>query len=508
MALINGTAGDDSIVGTVENDVIYAGEGNDTVLGGLGNDYIYGDEGNDSLLGGDGNDTIDGWKGNDSLFGGAGNDSLIGGPGVNAIDGGDGNDTADVYSAFINSNNAITFTFNATPGVLNTLPDGSTIVNVENLSLAGSNAADQLTGGTGNDTLGGSWGNDTVNGGDGDDLLYGGLNNSLLNGGNGNDRFQGHEANDTMIGGPGSDTADYSEDLILGGRRGIYADLNTGYVLDGYGGTDSLSGIENLLGTDGEYVTFTPTVVADNVLSDVLIGDGSANLIAGRGGLDYIVAGAGNDTVSGGPGNDIVLGGAGNDSLIGDVRPPGETFFNGNGNPGADFLFGEDGSDTLRGDDGDDWLIGAFWSGPSTGVDLAYGGAGNDVIAVGDSSLTTSRLMGYGEAGNDILYGGGGADTLSGGRGSDYLWGAGGADVFRFEAADLGAGDVDTVLMGFGEGDVLSFAASLSGRVSAIAGSSAGVDGVYLSVAVSGGYWLGWLPYQSVASVEAAIVYV
>jgi Ca2+-binding RTX toxin-like protein len=36
-----------------------------------------------------------------------------------------------------------------------------------------------------------------------------------------------------------------------------------------------------------------------------------------------------------------------------------------------------------------------------------------------------------------------------GGTGSDYLWGAGGADIFRFEAADLVAGDIDTVLMGF-----------------------------------------------------------
>jgi hypothetical protein len=79
--------------------------------------------------------------------------------------------------------------------------------------------------------------------------------------------------------------------------------------------------------------------------------------------------------------------------------------------------------------------------------------------------------------------------------------------VFRFEAADLVAGDVDTVLMGFGEGDLISFAPVLAGQVGLIAGSSAGVSGVYLSVAVTGGTWLAWLPWHSVASAQAAIVY-
>ena len=65
MGVINGTDGDDYLVGTAADDTIHGLGGNDTVNGiggddtidgGDGNDYLYGDTGTDSLLGGDGND--------------------------------------------------------------------------------------------------------------------------------------------------------------------------------------------------------------------------------------------------------------------------------------------------------------------------------------------------------------------------------------------------------------------------------------------------------------------
>jgi Ca2+-binding RTX toxin-like protein len=136
---------------------------------------------------------------------------------------------------------------------------------------------------------------------------------------------------------------------------------------------------------------------------------------------------------------------------------------------------------------------------------MAFGGAGDDVIIVGDPNLATSTLMGFGEVGNDTIYGGAGDDWLVGGQGSDYVWGAGGADVFRFEAGDLAAGDMDILLMGTGEGDLLSFDTSYTGQISAVAGSNGGVAGVYLMS--SGSTWMAWLPYQSLANVEAAIVF-
>lgn len=64
----------------------------DHVYGGSGNDTIYGSVGNDVLSGGGGNDSLDGTLGDDFLYGGNGNDSLIGREGSNVLVGGYGSD--------------------------------------------------------------------------------------------------------------------------------------------------------------------------------------------------------------------------------------------------------------------------------------------------------------------------------------------------------------------------------------------------------------------------------
>lgn len=121
IATIVGTTGNDVINGTNGNDVIVGLGGNDTINGGNGNDIICGDGGNDILNGGNGMDT---------LFGGFGNDTLNGNNGNDSLDGGGNNDT-----------------------------------------LAGNNGDDTLTGGTGADSFSGGHGTDTntdFNAGDGD----------------------------------------------------------------------------------------------------------------------------------------------------------------------------------------------------------------------------------------------------------------------------------------------------------------------------------------------------
>ena len=77
---VNGSAEDDTIVGTAGNDTFNGLAGNDTILGGPGDDTLNGDDGNDTIIGGDGNDTIDG------------------GPGTNIVSGGEGNDVFDFRS--------------------------------------------------------------------------------------------------------------------------------------------------------------------------------------------------------------------------------------------------------------------------------------------------------------------------------------------------------------------------------------------------------------------------
>jgi hypothetical protein len=72
--------------------------------------------------------------------------------------------------------------------------------------IAGTKAADSITGGLGNDTLAGGPGNDTLTGGSGNDSLYAGSGNDRLLGSPGNDYLFGGIGNDTLFGGAGSDT--------------------------------------------------------------------------------------------------------------------------------------------------------------------------------------------------------------------------------------------------------------------------------------------------------------
>ncbi len=90
--LILGNEGQDSISGGAGNDTLLGGKDNDFVDGGIGNDSIRGDANEDIIRGGDGNDSLFGGKGNDQLFGDAGDDFLSGDQGNDTLTGGLGND--------------------------------------------------------------------------------------------------------------------------------------------------------------------------------------------------------------------------------------------------------------------------------------------------------------------------------------------------------------------------------------------------------------------------------
>ena len=88
--IIDGTSGNDSLVGT---------PGSDRILGFDGNDLLIGRNSDDSLLGGDGRDVLVGETGDDFLDGGADNDNLIGSSGTDrfVLRQGDGRDTIFDY---------------------------------------------------------------------------------------------------------------------------------------------------------------------------------------------------------------------------------------------------------------------------------------------------------------------------------------------------------------------------------------------------------------------------
>lgn len=84
MAIIDGTAGGDKIVGTIYADLIRGFGGNDSIFAGaadIGFDTIFGGAGNDIIAGGGGNDNLLGDAGNDTIWGGGGNDFIVGGIG-------------------------------------------------------------------------------------------------------------------------------------------------------------------------------------------------------------------------------------------------------------------------------------------------------------------------------------------------------------------------------------------------------------------------------------------
>ncbi|MGE9839992.1 type I secretion C-terminal target domain-containing protein, partial [Pseudomonas sp. UM16] len=154
-----------------------------------------------------------------------------------------------------------------------------------------------LTGTDGHDTLLGGSGNDTLNAGTGNDVLIGGDGNDILNAGDGNDLLIGGAGNDQLNGDAGIDTASYAS-----ANGAVTVTLASSLAQNtGGAGNDTLTGIENLIGSD---------------YNDNLTGNGTANLLQGGLGNDTLVGGGGNDVLIGGPGNNVLTGGDGNDIFL------------------------------------------------------------------------------------------------------------------------------------------------------------------------------------------------
>ena len=64
------------------------------------------------------------------------------------------------------------------------------------------------------------------------------------------DGFLGLAGDDTMSGGLGFDEVRYDVDDDFGGLLGVIVDLAAGSATDGFGNTDTLSGIDNIRGTN------------------------------------------------------------------------------------------------------------------------------------------------------------------------------------------------------------------------------------------------------------------
>ncbi|MFI3221796.1 MAG: hypothetical protein QX191_02045 [Methylococcaceae bacterium] len=235
----------------------------------------------------------------------------------------------------------------------------------------------------------------------GDDIIYSGLGDDLIQGGLGNDSING---------GSGVDTVDYSDS-----KTSVTVDLTSG-VATGGDGTDSLIGIENVIGSSSNDVLFAAVTG-----SSLVGGLGDDNLFGGVG-ADILYAGSGNDVVNAGAGNDLIVGGDGE---------------------GNDTYDGGDGFDTIK------YTSAIADITVNLLNETAFSTAGADTAHIGVDSL--SRIEGIiagnyndtligndlnndinGEAGNDSITGGGGNDTIDGGDGNDVIDGGDGIDISEY----------------------------------------------------------------------------
>ncbi|WP_211246200.1 Ig-like domain-containing protein [Cereibacter changlensis] len=447
---LTGDAADNSFRGLAGNDVIDGGAGTDWVrydrdfgqgggsgvivdlglgvaIDGFGDtdslisiEDVDGSQFVDEVTGSDADNRIRTLEGDDDIIGSAGNDRIDGGEGYDQL--------------FYNRLSGPIIADLAAGTVFKTGENATdTVTGIE--ALRGTAHADQIDGSEADEGFHGLAGDDTINGGGGwDEIRYdremnygGGIGGVVvdlgagtatdsfgdtdtlidissvrgtaqadtLTGSDGYNSFTGHGGDDVISGGDGWDTVRYDRDDFRGGTQGVRVDLAAGTATDGFGDSDTLSGIEEVRGT---------------IHDDELHGDANNNRLRGGDGEDDIFGSAGNDTLEGGEGRD-------------------QLFYNTMSGPVvADLDAG-----TVQKADGSTDFVSSF--------ELFRGTAFDDTISGG---WDNESLMGL--AGNDLIDGGEGVDWVRHDR--DHNYGA-----QQGVSVDLGAG---TAIDGFGDSDTLS----------------------------------------------------
>lgn len=519
----SGAAGNDtlfnfeSIIGSAFGDTLIGGASNDTLLGGLGDDSLDGSGGNDvasyagatagvtvnlatgaasggagadtlvrieDVFGSSFADTLVGSSGNDTLRGDVGDDFLVGGFGNDRLEGGSGIDTVSYAGATAAVSVSLTGSASGGAGV-DVLSGVEGVIGSDfNDTLNGSGLSDVIVGGLGNDSLNGGGGNDlvsyadatgavTVNlltaratGAAGNDtlssfeLVLGSAFNDSITGSNGNDTLEGGAGADTFDGGAGTaDVVRYS-----GGSTRVFTSSpsnSTGAALG-----DTFTNIErwDFAALTGQAVFYGGTagewVLGSNV-ADLIWGNAGDDTLNGAGGDDFILSGDGADSIIGGSGFDAVYYGDSTTAVSLNLATGVHSGFA----AGDSFTSIESFLMTEQGDT----VIGADVGG--TG-DIIYGLGGADSLS--------------GQRGFDWLIGGDGDDTLNGGFGFDYLSGGAGADRFVYANALDGGNAAGETIIDFTSGqDRIAFdgasmgltALTLGENLFIAAGAPSGTDG-------------------------------
>ena len=205
-----GKDGDDEIFGNNDDDNILGGEGNDIIYGNNGKDVINAGDGHNKIYGGQDGDQIVAGEGNDTIFGQWGNDVIDAGEGDNYVDAGSGNDRVSVG-------------------------DGSNII-------IGGDGSDVIVAGDGDNIIKAGRGDDSVTVGDGSNLIEAGEGADIIVAGNGDNFIDAGAGDDEITVGNGDNVilAGTGDDVVAvgDGDNEIYLGYGDDYLIVGEGNND------------------------------------------------------------------------------------------------------------------------------------------------------------------------------------------------------------------------------------------------------------------------------
>ena len=249
---------------------------------------VIGSSFDDRLTANDAGTRLEGRNGDDTLIGGAGRDRLIGGDGDDILDASAGSIDNQSIGDFVDPGTGT----NTIIGHQQLWEQGDGI-DLHYAGVSGTGGITISVGGNGSGTV------TSANPGVVDDTFtyahyFIGTSDADTFNGSGQDfeGWQGRAGNDTINGGDGWDRIDYIDDHFSGGFGGVSVNLLSGTATDGFGDTDTFTGIEEARGTDQ---------------NDTFIGSNNNERFQGRGG---------NDTFSGAGGDDRYDLGAGADTVV------------------------------------------------------------------------------------------------------------------------------------------------------------------------------------------------
>ncbi|MEN0040984.1 MAG: calcium-binding protein [Pseudomonadota bacterium] len=474
---LEGGGGDDTLTGSDTTfNVVAGGIGDDTYIGSVGRRDIinyFNETGANGIVidlaAGTGTDTygdvetfdanIDNVGGSfnaDMIVGNALNNDLAGLGGPDVIDGGAGSDFVNYSGETIWSQSM-----------------GGVVVNLAN--------------GTGQDTFGST---DTLIN---IENVHGTSRDDVITGDSFDNEIADTAGTDILDGGGGIDTLRFDRSVNFLSIQGVYADLESGEIVDAWGNAETIANFENANGTinDDHFVASSGgSRLQGGGGNDTLEGGVSADVLDGGVGDDMLSGGVSGDTLTGGDGIDTAsyagsfegvvvnldAGGGTGTGQLGDAQ--GDLLYdieNLTGSDHRDFLFGTQGENIINGEGG---------------IDVMQGFGGNDVYAVDNSSdavieatgggfdnvyasidyiipedseiesalITATATVLRGSDSDNQLIGNDEVNVIDGRGGTDYMLGGLGNDIFQIGPED-GAVDIigDFTNGGPGMGDRIAF---------------------------------------------------